>query len=263
MSKKKRSSGGGGSSNAWMATFSDLLTLMMTFFVLLLTMSSMDSKDVGAMQQAAGVLPGQGDDLAKESAVTKTSDTSVLPPLPLPAPPPVQGAPTVAPVHPQEGGGPLKEGVERLITPLQRQGKGWLKREPASIAMHIEGAQLFDGEALNEYGRRFIAQIAAMASRQGATLSVEVFWVAKGDRWARERAWQVALSRADAAAQMAQLSGLVGPNLEVSGYGWPFGQQDDQFVRYHDLVRITIKTPMGAGDGAKSSKDSSKEEGQR
>jgi len=36
--------GAGVDPNAWMATFSDLLTLMLTFFVLLLTMSSMDNK---------------------------------------------------------------------------------------------------------------------------------------------------------------------------------------------------------------------------
>ena len=32
--------------NAWMVTFSDLLTLMLTFFVMLLTMSTVDPGDV-------------------------------------------------------------------------------------------------------------------------------------------------------------------------------------------------------------------------
>ncbi len=36
-------------SNAWMVTFSDLLTLMITFFVLLLSMSSMDEKKLEEM----------------------------------------------------------------------------------------------------------------------------------------------------------------------------------------------------------------------
>lgn len=55
--------------NAWMATFSDLVTLLITFFVLLLTMSSLDSKAlkdsfgffndrIGPMEQgAAGAMP--------------------------------------------------------------------------------------------------------------------------------------------------------------------------------------------------------------
>lgn len=49
-----------GPSDAWMVTFADLLTLMITFFVLLLTMSSMDTKSVknmfGIMTEASGVL---------------------------------------------------------------------------------------------------------------------------------------------------------------------------------------------------------------
>jgi chemotaxis protein MotB len=47
MAKKKSSQepeGSGLDPNAWMATFSDLLTLMLTFFVLLLSMASMDNK---------------------------------------------------------------------------------------------------------------------------------------------------------------------------------------------------------------------------
>lgn len=46
--RRKRSGGGGGGGgsdpNAWMATFSDLNFLMITFFVLLLSMSSMDDR---------------------------------------------------------------------------------------------------------------------------------------------------------------------------------------------------------------------------
>ncbi|HPQ68860.1 MAG TPA: flagellar motor protein MotB [bacterium] len=41
---RKKAQGGGSDPNAWMVTFSDLLTLMLTFFVLLLTMSSLDTK---------------------------------------------------------------------------------------------------------------------------------------------------------------------------------------------------------------------------
>jgi chemotaxis protein MotB len=39
-------SGGGNDPNAWMATFADLLMLLLTFFVLLLTMKSMDAGKV-------------------------------------------------------------------------------------------------------------------------------------------------------------------------------------------------------------------------
>ncbi|MEO1272054.1 MAG: flagellar motor protein MotB, partial [Myxococcota bacterium] len=42
--EKSESSGPKVDPNAWMATFSDLVTLLITFFVLLLSMSSLDSK---------------------------------------------------------------------------------------------------------------------------------------------------------------------------------------------------------------------------
>jgi chemotaxis protein MotB len=49
--------------NAWMVTFSDLLTLMLTFFVLLLTMSSMDNK---RLREAFGFFAGTYGGLERE-----------------------------------------------------------------------------------------------------------------------------------------------------------------------------------------------------
>ena len=44
MKKNKNSGGGGPSTTDWMTTFSDLVTLLLTFFVLLFSMSSMDDQ---------------------------------------------------------------------------------------------------------------------------------------------------------------------------------------------------------------------------
>ena len=44
--KKKKKSGGGGGGEGWLVTFSDLITLLLTFFVLLLSMSSLDKSIV-------------------------------------------------------------------------------------------------------------------------------------------------------------------------------------------------------------------------
>ena len=243
MSKRKKSSGGG-SSNAWMATFSDLLMLMLTFFVLLLTMSSMDSKQVKAMQQAAGVMPGQGDDLAREDALPQQSSMSILPPLPLPSPPPIEGAPTIAP--PPQGGGPLDAGVERLVSPLQRAGKGWLKREPGALVMHVEGDALFDERGqLSLQGRALLTQaVGLIQAHPSAHLSAEVFLQGGGDRWAQDQAHLDALDRADLLAQAALRAGIRPERLEIMGLGRALGDHESHFVRHADLVRLTITHPI-------------------
>jgi len=57
---KKKGDDDGPSAPAWMVTFSDLVTLLLTFFVLLLTMASMDktkfSKMTGSLKSAFGVI---------------------------------------------------------------------------------------------------------------------------------------------------------------------------------------------------------------
>ena len=50
MARKKKEEGGGGGSPAWMATFSDLMNLLLCFFVLLFSMSTMDAQK---LQQVA------------------------------------------------------------------------------------------------------------------------------------------------------------------------------------------------------------------
>ncbi|RLB32494.1 MAG: hypothetical protein DRH12_19445 [Deltaproteobacteria bacterium] len=51
MARKKRVNESGGGTGSWMVTFSDLSTLLLTFFVLLLSMSSMDDLKLKSMFQ--------------------------------------------------------------------------------------------------------------------------------------------------------------------------------------------------------------------
>jgi chemotaxis protein MotB len=66
MGNKKRNSdeGGGENTGAWMVTFSDLIMLLLTFFVLLLTMSSLDQKAlkelISHLKDSTGVLEFSG-----------------------------------------------------------------------------------------------------------------------------------------------------------------------------------------------------------
>ena len=49
----------------WMITFSDLLTLMLTFFVLLFSMSSLDAKSLKEMTQSDALAAPSGNPVRK------------------------------------------------------------------------------------------------------------------------------------------------------------------------------------------------------
>ncbi|MDL2207629.1 OmpA family protein [Desulfovibrio sp. OttesenSCG-928-M16] len=58
MARRKKSGGGGGGDPAWLITFSDLMTLLLTFFVLLLSMAVIDERAklvvLGSVSRAFG-----------------------------------------------------------------------------------------------------------------------------------------------------------------------------------------------------------------
>ncbi|HCW52440.1 MAG TPA: chemotaxis protein MotB [Clostridium sp.] len=62
MARKKKEEGGGPTGNEWLGTYSDMVTLLMTLFVLLYSMSSVDEAKVQAISQAFSVLSGKAAD---------------------------------------------------------------------------------------------------------------------------------------------------------------------------------------------------------
>ncbi len=64
MARKKKDGGGGGGAPAWMATFSDLMNLLLCFFVLLFSMSSVDAEKyeliVASLNSSFSILPAGG-----------------------------------------------------------------------------------------------------------------------------------------------------------------------------------------------------------
>ncbi|MBW2623612.1 MAG: OmpA family protein [Deltaproteobacteria bacterium] len=75
MARKKKKGGGGFNPLGWMVTFSDLITLLLTFFVLLITMSSMDQKTV---REAFGLFAGGSGPLAMAASGKLTELTSII-----------------------------------------------------------------------------------------------------------------------------------------------------------------------------------------
>lgn len=62
MAKKKKSDEGGLRGDEWLGTYSDCVTLLLTFFVLLYSMSSLDEAKTKAISEAFTVLTGQSAD---------------------------------------------------------------------------------------------------------------------------------------------------------------------------------------------------------
>lgn len=69
---RKKKAGSGVDPNAWMVTFSDLLTLLLTFFVLLISMSSLDSKKLKEAFET--LVPIAGVDIMDGPPVPSTSN---------------------------------------------------------------------------------------------------------------------------------------------------------------------------------------------
>lgn len=62
MGKKKKSSGSELTGDEWLGTYSDCVTLLMTFFVLLYSMSTVDSEKVRAISEAFSAMSGKSAD---------------------------------------------------------------------------------------------------------------------------------------------------------------------------------------------------------
>ena len=68
--KKKQAEGGGGGAPAWMATFSDLMNLLLCFFVLLFASSTVDAEKyeliVASLQSSFSILSSGGSNIVDQ-----------------------------------------------------------------------------------------------------------------------------------------------------------------------------------------------------
>ena len=74
MARKKSEDSGSGGSPAWMATFSDLMNLLLCFFVLLFAMSSVDAEKfelvVASLHNSFSVLPAGGSSISEGQLIS-------------------------------------------------------------------------------------------------------------------------------------------------------------------------------------------------
>lgn len=131
MSRKKKEAAAAGGVPEWMATYGDLVTLLMCFFVLLFAFSSIDAQKFEAVMQSfqgsAGILSG-GTSLTPADMI-------------------FDGMPEVEaskPVTNQEDLQVLKEAVEKFIAENKLESKVTVELEDRGLLLRFEDNALFD-----------------------------------------------------------------------------------------------------------------------
>lgn len=199
---------------AWMTSFSDLLTLMLTFFVLLLTMSSMDDQ---SFQEAFGMFNGAFGVLERHNQGTTSKDWIV----PISAPLPEVLVEDLKDVIEKSVRELLENIQDKFETPPEPRAYRDLFEvvpNPRGVEVRIASSVLFDGRTakLLPGSIRLLEQVAL----EVRSVSVQVLvrsWVPplKDDR---DEAWTLSLDRA--LSVVAQLSREIQQErLSLMGFG--------------------------------------------
>ena len=204
-------------SGEWMMTFSDLLTLLLAFFVLLLTMSSMDQRK---FEEAFGMFSGAFGTLAKQAEPGMTPDFIV----PINAPLPEILASDVEDVLERTMREELPEELRLAeIPPEPAEYRHLFEAEAVTngVEVRIAGALLFDGDSakLLPHSTRLLQTVAGDIAREGTPVRIKAY---EPPRNSRVDAWTLSLDRAasvvDALADSRELDTRL---LSIMGYGRP------------------------------------------
>jgi chemotaxis protein MotB len=230
-----------GDNNAWMSTFSDLLMLMLTFFVLLLTMSSMDKQKIDKV-----VRPG----LQMQQGPSQTPTIMDTPAIPRVMPR------TLVEIHQQLALAPLNEVAtrfadvsEEILSAYKMDGRGWISRRPDGVDIHLDGSIVFESgqDKLTPRSKKMLEEFVGVASAPGVRLLVETH-VSGGDDedfWSRQQGRDLALRRADVVARYFTNKGFHEDGIRVMGHGLAAGAREGRFLRQDELLSLKIELPQG------------------
>ncbi len=236
MTEKRESSEESMDPNAWMNTFCDLLLLMLTFFVLLLTMSSLDAQKLAEVARPGTLIEDTGGAAQHKEIMILTQKRLISPDI---SPPRVASYVARVPANVQQ----LENAQEELLTNLNLDGDGWLKRTPKKLEVHLDATRMFEPDSLvlTPFAKKYIVETAQVFARNPrALLRIEVWRDGGTSLLEREAALELALLRCEVLVKAFQSQNVPERLLQIGAYEGSAGVREERFLRQPELVSLVM-----------------------
>jgi hypothetical protein len=222
--------------NAWMNTFCDLLLLMLTFFVLLLTMSSLDAQKLAEVARPGTLIHDTGGASQHKEIMILSQELMISPDI---SPPRHANYMARVPANIQE----LGDAQEKLVTNLGLEGDGWLERTPRKLSVHLDATRMFEPGSLilTPFAKGYIVETAQVFARhKRAILRVEVWRDGGESLLEREAALELALLRCDVLVKAFSSQNVAERSLQIGAYEGSAGVREERFLRQPELVSFVM-----------------------
>ncbi|MEM7409187.1 MAG: flagellar motor protein MotB [Myxococcota bacterium] len=248
---------------AWMATFGDLMSLLLTFFVLLMSFASMDVRRfaavVGSMRDAFGVQkshPGQME--AVSNSLVQISDTESTPYLKI----------LDFPTRMAERDQSLIDRLKLTLNDQELERLLQIESTPEGVVVRVPGQMLFDpGSAeLRPSAVVFLHEIGKLIETTPGSVSIDGHSDPTPTGQSRYGSnWELSTARAVAAVvHLTEVEGIDPDRLRATGYGSsrPLPNAEDpadhrrvEFVFLRSLPELAAELGAGPDSAASASGD--------
>jgi len=221
VAKKKKAEEGGGGCPPWMTTFSDLMSLLLTFFVLLLSMASLDQKKIkealGSLKGALGVLEG--------GFKTEVSKELILPSAGLVPPKKLvmRQLKKVLSNYIRPGRGKSSKSKEGYIkSEEEKKGPVEIRETKEGIVVSVVGGILFEpgSDVLKPEGKKVLDKIIELVKNLNYPIRIEGHTddtPVEGGKFKSN--WELSVARAISVLRYFISKGIPPQRLSVAGYG--------------------------------------------
>ena len=202
---------------AWMATFGDLMSLLLTFFVLLMSFASMDSRKfaatAGSMRDAFGVQKIHAGLIESLSdSVVNLSDSEATPMLRV----------VDLEMRVQEREQALLERLRRAIEDRELQRVLTAENSPRGVLLRMDESLLF-AEGSSELSARavvFLREVASLIRDVPGTISIEGHTDTSGGSRGSRANWQLSADRSVVVlTHLLETEGLDPSRLQATAFG--------------------------------------------